>query len=163
MNDYWTGYWQGVAAADTRDSWTSFLLSAAPDTFFTVTFRSKLYHPRAAMDKVIPALRENFSLAFLGAEQFYLGGYHLHGVAKAKWIDTDPAVARASFAHRAKTWGLYRVEPIIRHNQVSAYVTKYITKSLADYELVGDGWHQLTQCAILNDISGSNGSELGGG
>lgn len=143
-------YFAGVLAEQARQSWIDLLGKAAPDSFFTVTFARKQRFPRQALEKILPLLPEYFTLAFLGAEEHFLGGWHLHGLGKVYWFDKAPDITRSALYSTLGQFGKFRrVEPIHHTGGVQAYVSKYLTKELADYDFVGEGWRDLTVGDII--------------
>lgn len=132
-------------AAEARTALQAFLISYSWDSLVTATFARKVYHPRQALSLVAPRLHlPALGRAFLAAERFYLGGYHVHGLVAWRG-DTTGRPDGDSWAHAAaslRKLGWSRTEGLRNIGGASGYCAKYLTKeSELDYDFYGDaGW-----------------------
>lgn len=131
--------------AAARTALTSFLESYSWDAFITATFSHQVRHARQALEIVAPRLPIGaFGRAFLAAERFYLGGYHVHGLAafRSDTLGRSSPGAIDNAAARLARLGWSRVGGLRDIGDASGYCAKYITKQgEIDYDFYGDvGW-----------------------
>lgn len=118
-----------------RDALSNYLQSRTWDVMFTATFASRVRYPRQAVEKtqrIIPVCRKTFVVA----EPHRLGGYHTHGLVEFNAIGDFDRVA-GNLLDNLRRVGYSRVETVRSVGAVSAYCTKYLTKTLGDWDFTG--------------------------
>jgi hypothetical protein len=121
-----------------QSSLGDFLGSHTWDAFITSTFARPVNYPRTAIEKCARQLFEHPSeRAFLAAESFKLGHWHVHGLVK--WY--SPTEATNHFAEiRLRRLGFNHVEVVNSERRVAAYCSKYVTKFDGEWEIYGFHW-----------------------
>lgn len=128
-----------------RTALQGFLCTYPWDSLITATFARKVYHPRQALSLVAPRLHlPALGRAFLAAERFYLGGYHVHGLVAWRG-DSDGRPDGYSWSHAAaslRRLGWSDARGLACLGGAAGYCAKYLTKeSELDYDFYGDaGW-----------------------
>jgi len=129
---------------DLVNGWVEFLGGQHYDCFMTMTFdpaaRSgaaasssiALWRSREFLIRFFSGRRER-AIAFLAAEPFDLGNYHVHGL-----LDTHGSAELRYHLWRAakRRHGRARFEPFEDAASVQAYVIKYVMKAGCDYCLL---------------------------
>lgn len=125
--------------ASTRAALSDFVGQRSWDVMFTATFATKCRYPRQAIETTlrdIPVCRKYF----IAAEPHRLGGYHTHGLIEFNGgADFDHAAGYVQDHMRKR--GYARVEEVRSVGAVSAYVCKYMTKTLGDWDIGGQRIH----------------------
>lgn len=132
-------------AREARASLTAFLQGYSWDAFITSTFSRPVRHSRQALEIVSQRIPiGNFGRAFLAAERFYLGGYHVHGLAAFRDSTTGrPAVGALNTAMvNLERLGWARSGGLRNIGGAAGYCAKYLTKqNEIDYDFYGTtGW-----------------------
>ena len=126
-----------------RDAWVEFLSKFGFQGFYTQTFADPIRFPRLAMDrgwKVLRSLAGRYGVgvrAFLVAEEHKLGTYHTHGLVMTYPVPLLelPGSLKFTWSFGFERYGLCRIEDIKSVGGVCGYVSKYITKRVADYDV----------------------------
>lgn len=135
-----------ILRQNARTSLAGFLQQYTWDAFFTATFSKPANTPSLACDRVLRAM-PYCTRAFVAAEPHKLGNYHAHGLIYANPERLSLAGAEHvldSFTSNLKRYGWSSVSAIRDKGAVSNYCSKYITKDMSDWRMIGDrdGWHQ---------------------
>lgn len=137
---------------DVSDALATWLQTWPWTWFFTVTYRNPAHYPRVAINR-IKAIRMDWLgcescnrycsvggakgwRAFVAAEPFSAGDYHAHGLIAHPCV--HPGESSALFWEMHRRFGRSRVETARDTAAVATYCAKYITKNVADWDLLGD-------------------------
>jgi len=126
-------------AADLSAGWLEFLDVVEWDWFLTITFKRPRKDPYLALNSVETAIRSVYShpTAFLGAEYHRSGDVHVHGLYKlcsACQLKDDSFALWSTLFDRL---GRSEVVPPRKKADVVKYTTKYCTKDLTDWRILG--------------------------
>lgn len=143
-------YQAGILAERSRQAFQSWLESPKKwgswDSFATITFMRKERYPEHAIQKSMAHLVSFFPYGFIGAEEHYLGGWHCHallstGITQKGHYATPEAHIEAidnlCYLDLNQVGKFRRVAPISNLGGVTGYITKYITKELAGWNIWG--------------------------
>lgn len=144
-------HWAGAVseysplANEARTALGAFLSSYSWDAFVTATFARSVRHPRQALELVSKRVELGIlGRAFLAAERFYLGGYHVHGLVAARDSTAGKSLVGAvnRTEARLERLGWARVGGLRNIGGATGYCAKYLTKQAEiDYDFYGDaGW-----------------------
>jgi hypothetical protein len=128
-----------------QEGWSSFLSRFGFDCFFTLTFRNPAWSAECAVDRACRLLRKFFKHrhmkldAFVVAEQHLNGCYHVHGMLRLGALSDDQGVQllRGLWTLGFNTYGRCQFDLIRSSESVRLYISKYLTKRVADYRLLG--------------------------
>ena len=129
---------QAVLTRDAQTGWLELLSRVEWDYFITVTFRKPRKDAYLALNAVENALQLHpEAVAFLGSEFHSSGTVHAHGLVHYPWPSPDGL--RKSLLWRRFYERLGRSEVVSPWKQadVNQYVTKYCTKALTDWRILG--------------------------
>jgi hypothetical protein len=130
-----------------RQEWASFLGRFHFDVWFTLTFKNPANSGGLAIARTARLLRKAFkgvgiegdNLAFVVAEEHRLGGmYHTHGMMRLDALDKQFEDTFLRYFHRVafELYGRNRFSRIACNDSVRYYVSKYITKRVADWLII---------------------------
>jgi len=124
---------------DVQTGWAEWLSTVEWDWFLTITFKRPRKDVILALNAVEAALKSVYShpTAFLGAEYHRSGDVHVHGLFKlctACQLQGDSfALWQALFSRLGRS----EVVPPRQKADVIKYTTKYCTKDLTDWRILG--------------------------
>lgn len=133
-----------------RAGWNQFLAGQGFDCFFTTTFREPANSAGLAIDRTKRLLTNFYKPiggnvhAFIVAEEHKSGSFHCHGLMRlgAQGDDIQFAMRKALWESAHQKYGRARFEPVNDADAVRGYVSKYLTKRVCDYAVVGKGWRK---------------------
>ncbi len=121
------------------EAWQKWLSLREWDWFLTITFKQPRKDVILALNSVETALKSVYThpTAFLGAEYHRSGDVHVHGLFKqcvACQLPDDTLRLWSTLFHRL---GRSEVVPPRQKADVIKYTTKYCTKDLTDWRILG--------------------------
>lgn len=125
---------------EVQSGWLEFLSRVEWDWFLTVTFKKPRKDPYYALNAVESALRSVYRhpTSFIGAELHRSGDVHVHGLFRVcRSCNNDPKDTFHLWAQLFGRLGRSEVVPPRSAADVNKYVTKYCTKDLTDYRILG--------------------------
>lgn len=133
------------AAQTVQEGWSEFFSRFGFDCFFTLTFREPSFSAECACDRAERLLRKFFKHrhqkldAFVVAEQHLNGSYHAHGLLRLGALGREQSIEllRGLWTLGFNTYGRCRFDLIRNQEAVRLYISKYLTKRIADYRLIG--------------------------
>lgn len=123
---------------DAQIALAGFLQEYSWDYWFTATSKDKdrIKHPTVAIKRALGAV-SGFDRSFVGAEPHRLGGWHTHGLISSSVDPGEKEGIRVLLERRLSRYGYCQVSPVRNARAVASYVSKYITKDLAEWCLTG--------------------------
>ena len=119
-----------------REGWTAFLSQVEWDYFLTVTFKLPRKDSHLALQSIIRGLSAYpHIVAFLGTELHMSGDVHAHGLLHLP--EKDPSDSWRIWAALFNECGRTEAFPPLRQADVIKYTTKYCTKALTDWHILG--------------------------
>lgn len=119
-------------------AWQEFLNPVPWDSFLTITFKKPRKDPYYALQAVSECLSlDPGAVAFLSAETHKSGDSHIHGLIHWPWASPDGLRNMLTWQRLYARFGRTSlVKPFAPANVVK-YVTKYCTKDLTDWLILG--------------------------
>ncbi|MCS7352438.1 MAG: hypothetical protein RMM10_13215, partial [Anaerolineae bacterium] len=124
-------------------AWAEFLVRFNWEIFYTQTFQDPVGYPRLAMERLVGVVR-SFCLrygvgvlVFVVAEEHKLGSYHAHAILSSlspRSLLSLKDSLRFIWLLGTERYGIARAESIDSIGGVTGYITKYMTKRMADYD-----------------------------